>query len=318
MPLKQRLYQLLQETLDTDYQRPTPTGEKPQGFDWKRLFPYIFIHAGCILVLWSGWSWFAVGLATFLYFIRMFAITAFYHRYFSHRSFKTSRFMQFVMAVMGNSSMQRGPLWWAATHRHHHSHSDEETDKHSPRQHGFIGSHLGWLWKSENFPTDYSLIPDLAKYRELVFLNKRDYVVPLSYGALLWLAGWLLEKYAPQLGTNGYQLFVWGFFISTAVLLHGTLFINSLAHVFGRRRFKTTDDSRNSFLLAMITLGEGWHNNHHRYAHSTRQGFYWWEIDISYYMLKVMSWFGLVWDLRRVPEHVYEEARNGGTPSTSA
>jgi stearoyl-CoA desaturase (Delta-9 desaturase) len=310
--LLQRLAQLLRETLDTDYQRPLKEGESPpQGFDWKRTVPYVILHLGCLLVLWSGWSWCAVGVATVLYFLRMFAITAFYHRYFSHRSYRTSRIMQFLFAVLGNSSMQRGPLWWAATHRHHHSHSDEETDKHSPRQHGFMGSHLGWLWHSENFPTDYSLIPDLAKFPELVFLNKRDYVVPLLMGIGLWSLGSYLQTHAPELGTSGFQLFVWGWFISTTILLHGTLFINSLAHVFGSRRFQTGDDSRNSFLLSLITLGEGWHNNHHRYAHSARQGFYWWEIDISYYLLRAMSCLGLVWDLRQVPQQVYDEVSQG-------
>jgi stearoyl-CoA desaturase (Delta-9 desaturase) len=174
-----------------------------------------------------------------------------------------------------------------------------------------MGSHLGWLWHSENFPTDYSLIPDLAKFPELVFLNKRDYVVPLLMGIGLWSLGSYLQTHAPELGTSGFQLFVWGWFISTTILLHGTLFINSLAHVFGSRRFQTGDDSRNSFLLSLITLGEGWHNNHHRYAHSARQGFYWWEIDISYYLLRAMSCLGLVWDLRQVPQQVYDEVSQG-------
>ena len=242
----------------------------------------------------------------------MFAITAFYHRFFSHRAFKTSRLLQFLFAVLGNTSMQRGALWWAATHRHHHKHSDQEEDRHSPVKHGFLWSHIGWLTSSSNFPTDYSQIPDLSKFKELVFLNKRDFLVPLVYGVFLWAAGALLARFAPGLGTNGPQLFVWGFFISTVVLLHGTLCINSLAHVFGRRRFQTEDDSRNSLLLALITLGEGWHNNHHRYSHSARQGFYWWEIDLSYYVLRVLAWIGLVWDLKPVPKRVYEEALRPG------
>ncbi len=277
-----------------------------------RLIPYIFLHSGCLLVIWAGFSWTALAVAAFLYFVRMFAITGFYHRYFSHKSFKTSRWFQFVMAVWGNTSMQRGPLWWASTHRHHHKHSDHEGDKHSVRMHGFLWAHIGWMTCSKNFPTDYSKIKDLTKYPELRFLNKYDFIVPLSLGALLWGTGALLERFAPGLGTNGFQIFVWGFFISTVILLHGTLFINSMAHAFGKRRFKTTDDSRNSLILALITLGEGWHNNHHRYHGSTRQGFYWWEIDITYYGLKLFSKLGLIRDLRPVPEHIYEEARNGG------
>lgn len=310
------IWYTLRQVWNADYTPPGYVHPKEPRFEARRLAPYIFIHVGCLAVFWVGWSWFAVGAAAFLYVLRMFAITAFYHRYFSHKAYRTSRFMQFVFAVWGNTAMQRGALWWAATHRHHHQHSDEEHDKHSPRQHGFAWAHLGWLTSSSNFPTDYSRIPDLAKCPELVALNRHDFLIPVFYGIALWITGALLEHFAPGLGTNGAQLFVWGFFISTVFLMHGTLFINSLAHVFGRRRFETTDDSRNSFLLALITLGEGWHNNHHRYAHSARQGFYWWEIDVSYYILKLFSWLGIVWDLRKVPAHVYAEADGATTTST--
>ncbi|MEZ5323970.1 MAG: acyl-CoA desaturase [Verrucomicrobiales bacterium] len=306
---------IIRQWFDTDYMPDTERFNGEDRFDVRRATPYILLHIGCLAVFWTGWSWFAVAAAAFLYFIRMFAITAFYHRYFSHKAFRTSRAAQFVFAVMGNSSMQRGPLWWVATHRHHHAHSDLEGDKHSPVQDGFVWSHVGWLTSSNNFPTNYKSIPDLAKYRELVFLNRHDFVVPLIYLVSLWGLGALLEKYAPGLNTNGAQLFVWGGFISTAFLLQATLFINSLAHVFGKRRFKTTDDSRNSLPLAVVTLGEGWHNNHHRYAHSARQGFYWWELDISYYLLKCLSWMGIIWDLRGVPKHIYEEAAPGSAKS---
>jgi stearoyl-CoA desaturase (delta-9 desaturase) len=282
---------------------------KEDKIDWKRTIPFVLLHGGCLGVLWVGWSWAAVVAAVLLYLIRMFAITAFYHRYFSHRTFRTSRFGQFVFAVLGNSAMQRGPLWWAANHRHHHQHSDQEEDIHSPKQQGFWWSHIGWITSARNFPTDYDRVKDLAKFPELVFLNRHDQLVLYVYGAFLYLTGWLLEKYAPGLGTNGWQIFIWGFFVSSVFLLHGTLFINSLSHVFGRKRFETTDTSRNSLILAIITLGEGWHNNHHRYMHAVRQGFYWWEIDVSYYILKVMSWCGIIWDLKKVPAQIYEEAR---------
>ena len=302
---------MLRQWWDNDYH---PEGleavlAKEDKMDWKRTVPFIFLHAGCLAVFWTGWSWFAVGAAVFLYFIRMFAITAFYHRYFSHRTFKTSRLGQFVFAVMGNTAMQRGALWWASNHRHHHQHSDQEEDIHSPKHQGFWWAHIGWITSARNFPTDYDRVKDLAKCPELVYLNRHDQLVPYLYGVALYVTGWLLEKYAPGLGTNGWQLFVWGFFISSVVLLHGTLFINSLSHVFGRKRFETTDTSRNSLILALITLGEGWHNNHHRYMHAVRQGFYWWEIDVSFYILKLMSWCGIIWDLKKVPAQIYEEAR---------
>ncbi len=298
---------LFRQWWDTDHGADAVPTAAEDRFDLRRSIPYMFLHLGCLAVFWVGWSPFAVGVAIALYFIRMFAVTAFYHRYFAHRAFKTSRFMQFVFGVMGNLSMQRGPLWWAATHRHHHRHSDEPEDKHSPVQSGFWWAHFGWLTSASNFPTDYSKIGDLTKFPELMFLNRRCMVVPFLYGALLWLSGEALGRWAPSLGVSGAQLFVWGFFISTVVLLHGTLLVNSLAHTFGRRRFDTSDDSRNSLLIALVTLGEGWHNNHHRFASSARQGFYWWEIDVSYYILRLLSWIGLIWDLRPVPKRVYDD-----------
>ena len=268
------------------------------------------MHLGCLGVIWVGWSPVAVIVAVILYLARMFAITAFYHRYFSHRTFHTSRFGQFLFAIFGNCAIQRGALWWAAVHRHHHKHSDHEEDIHSPGIRGFVWAHIGWMTSSRNFPTDYSLVPDLAKYPELVFLNRFDLIVPAIYGAAVFGLGAMLNALFPSLGTSGWQMLVWGFFISTVFLLHGTLFINSLAHTFGRRRFETADDSRNSFLLALITLGEGWHNNHHHYMSSARQGFFWWEIDITYYLLRLLSAFGLIWNVRQVPKIVYDEARN--------
>ena len=298
--------------LDSDHRRedlPDPS-LLPAKVNWQRTLPFIFLHLGCLAVFWVGISPVAVVAAVFLYLIRMFAITGFYHRYFSHKTFKTSRFMQFLFAVLGNSSMQRGPLWWAATHRHHHKHSDHEEDIHSPVISGFAWSHIGWLTSMKNFPTCYKSIPDLSKYPELVFLNRYDQTVPFAYGFLMLGIGWILETYFPGAGTTMGQFFIWTFFISTTVLLHGTLFINSLAHVWGRRRYDTDDDSRNSWLLTFITLGEGWHNNHHRYPHSVRQGFRWWEIDPTYYGLKLLSWTGLIWDLRPVPKAVIEEARS--------
>ena len=282
---------------------------RPDEVAWQRCLAFAVLHLGCLAVVWVGWSWTAVLAAAVLYFVRMFAITAFYHRYFSHRSFRTSRIAQFLFAAWGNTSCQRGALWWAAVHRHHHQHSDADADIHSPGRKGFLWSHIGWLTSARNFPTDYGRVKDLAKYPELVFLNRFDQIVPLIFGVSLWLIGEWLERAAPGLKTNGPQLFVWGFCISTVVLMHATFFINSLAHVFGKRRFPTGDDSRNSLLLALLTLGEGWHNNHHRYAAAARQGFFWWEIDVSYYLLRMLAWTGLIWDLKKVPENVYAEAR---------
>ena len=286
----------------------------PKKVDWPRTIPFIILHLGCLGVIWVGVSSLAVWLAVGLYFFRMFAITGFLHRYFSHKTYSTSRAFQFIMALWCSLAVQRGALWWASTHRHHHKHSDEEDDKHSPVVDGFWWAHIGWITSKKNFPTDYSKITDLAKYPELIFLNRFDTLIPILFAGSLYGLGAFLG--AQGVDTTGAQLLVWGFFISTTVLFHGTSCINSLAHVWGTKRFKTTEDeSRNSFILTLITLGEGWHNNHHRYQATTKQGFYWWEFDPTYYLLKMLSWTGLIWGLTGVPESIYEEAEKNKAES---
>ncbi|MEM7168359.1 MAG: acyl-CoA desaturase [Planctomycetota bacterium] len=275
--------------------------------DWVRCVPFILLHVACLAAFWVGVSPIAVAVAIFLYLVRMFAITAFFHRYFSHRTFRTSRFAQFLFAVLGSSAVQRGPLWWAAHHRHHHRESDLEPDLHSPRQRGFLWSHMLWFLTPEGFRTDRKLVKDLSRYPELVWLDRYDLVAPVALAALTYGAGVACSWLWPQLGTSGPQMFVWGFLISTVVLYHATYTINSLAHLWGHRRFPTKDDSRNNWFLAILTLGEGWHNNHHHYAHSARQGFYWWQIDPTYWGLVVMERLGIIRDLKPVPEHVKQE-----------
>jgi len=287
---------------------------KSDKVEWLRCIPFVVLHIGCLGVFLVGWNWLAVAVAAAMYLVRMFAITGVYHRYFSHKTFQTSRAGQFLLALVGASAAQRGPLWWAYQHRHHHQHSDEEHDAHSPRQHGFWWSHIGWITSARNFPTDYSRVRDLAKYPELVFLNRFDALVPTLLATLLFVVGGILHRHFPALGVTGGQLLVWGFFISTTFLFHATSSINSLAHLIGKKRFQTQDDSRNSWFLALITLGEGWHNNHHHYMHSTRQGFYWWEIDLTYYALKMLSWTGLIWNLRPVPIEVRRQAAGWREP----
>lgn len=280
-----------------------PDGD-PERIDWLRVVPFIGLHVACFAVLVVGVSATAVAVAVALYVLRMFAITAFYHRYFAHRAFKASRAAQFVFAVLGATAVQRGPLWWAAHHRHHHAHADRPGDAHSPQQHGFLWSHMGWFLSRANFPTKRHLVPDLLRYPELEALDRFDAVVPVALAAALYGAGALLERYAPSLGTTGPQLLVWGFAVSTIAVLHATFAINSLAHTIGTRRYATRDSSRNHWLLALLTLGEGWHNNHHRYPSAARQGFYWWEIDLTYYGLRALAAMGLVRELRAVPIEV--------------
>ncbi|MBA3613010.1 MAG: acyl-CoA desaturase, partial [Nitrospirales bacterium] len=224
------------------------------------------------------------------------------------RTFRTSRGMQFVFACLGASAAQRGPLWWAANHRHHHAYSDKPEDSHSPVIRGLWWSHIGWFLTHDQLATKLNRIKDFARYPELRFLNRFDTLVPIGLAVILFLLGkWLGSAY-PNLGTSGWQMLVWGFVISTVALWHGTFTINSLSHVFGTRRFATSDHSRNNFLLAIITLGEGWHNNHHKYCSSTRQGFVWWEIDVTYYVLRGLQFFGVIWDIRPVPAWVLNQS----------
>jgi stearoyl-CoA desaturase (Delta-9 desaturase) len=260
---------------------------------------FVGIHLACFAAIWSGISTTAVVLAITLYVARMFGVTAGYHRYFSHRSFKTGRVMQFLLAFLAQSSAQKGVLWWASKHRHHHRYSDTEHDVHSPRHDGFWHSHVGWIFAPQWDETDMSAVPDLAAYPELVWLNKYEHVPTITLIALCALIG-------------GWSGLVVGFCWSTVATWHGTFMINSLAHVHGKQRYVTGDDSRNNWWLALITLGEGWHNNHHAYQRSTRQGFRWYEVDVTYYVLAAMSWMGLVWDLGAPPPEVVRNERPVG------
>ncbi|MHB8679161.1 MAG: acyl-CoA desaturase [Rudaea sp.] len=272
-----------------------------ERIDWLRVIPFIGMHLACLGVIWVGFSWTALAVAAALYALRMFALTGFYHRYFSHRAFKTGRVTQLLFALIGAMCVQRGPLWWAAHHRNHHRHADTEQDIHSPLHRGFLWSHMGWFLTPRGFRTDWSAIPDLRRYPELRWLDRFDIAVPILLAGGLFFLGRRLQFAHPALHTSGAQMLVWGFFVSTVVLFHATVTINSLAHRFGSRRFATRDNSRNNWLLALITFGEGWHNNHHHFPGAARQGFRWWEFDLTYYLLRLLAACGLVWDLKPVP-----------------
>jgi len=261
--------------------------------------PFILIHLGCFAAIWTGVTWQALALCVTLYWLRIFAIGAGYHRYFSHRSYSTSRAFQFVLAFMSQTTTQKSVIWWASKHRHHHLYSDTGHDVHSPRHHGFIYSHLGWIFSRKHDEPDFAKVSDLTRYPELMWLHKFE-VLPavLPAGLCFLLAGW-----------SG---LVVGFLWSTVLVYHATFCINSLAHVSGRKRYVTGDDSRNNWLLAIFTMGEGWHNNHHAYQSSVRQGFKWWEFDPTYYLLRALSWTGLVWDLKTPPEPVLRNEQRLG------
>lgn len=252
------------------------------------------LHLSPLLIILVGFSWQGVALCVASYALRMFGVTAGYHRYFSHRSFKTSRVGQFLLAFLAQTSLQKGVLWWASHHRYHHWHSDKPTDVHSPKQHGFWYAHIGWIMATDWEETDMERVRDMAQYPEIRWLDRFHMVPPVLYAVAIWaLFGW-----------HG---LVWGFFVSTVLLWHGTFTINSLSHVFGKRVYATTDTSRNNWLLALITLGEGWHNNHHHFQRSTAQGWRWYEVDITYMVLKAFSWVGLVSSVTKPPQHVIEK-----------
>lgn len=253
--------------------------------------PFVVAHLSLLAIFWTGISWWSAALALAFYVVRMWGVTAGYHRYFSHRTFRTGRVSQFLLAALAQSSAQRGAIWWASKHRAHHKYSDTPLDPHSPAQRGFWYSHVGWIFARGATEVDYSAVADLTKFPELVWLNKHDYFVAIGLGAVVWLLG-------------GWEGLVAGYMLSTVMLFHGTFMINSLAHVMGKQPYVTGDDSRNNWLLAMFTLGEGWHNNHHHFQSSTRQGFRWYQCDVTFYVLKVMSWVGLVWDLKTPPAQV--------------
>lgn len=276
--------------------RRRDSGTPDEPIAWGLSLPFILIHLSALLVFVVGVKLEWVLWAVALYVLRMWAVTAGYHRYFSHRAFKTSRAFQFFLAFLAQTSIQKGALWWAAHHRHHHRFSDMENDVHSPVQHGFWWSHVGWILRASSDELRHENVKDLTRYPELVWLNRFYWVPPLVLAVALYAVG-------------GLGLWVWGFAVSTVFLWHGTFVINSLTHVFGSRRFDTTDDSRNNLLFALVTLGEGWHNNHHHYQSAARQGFYWWEIDVTYYTLKALEAVGVVWEVRQPPAHVLQLGR---------
>ncbi len=284
------------------HRRPPAADERMQ---WITSIPYLGMHVASLSAFWLGATFWDVALCIGLYYFRMFGITAGYHRYFSHRSYKTSRAFQFILALIGTLSLQKGVLWWAAHHRIHHKHSDDEHDIHSPVQRGLYWAHQGWILCKKYTATDWARITDFAKYPELRWLNEHYIIPPATAGVILYLIG-------------GWHFFVWGGIVSTVLLWHGTFTINSLSHVWGSRRYKTSDDSRNNPILAILTMGEGWHNNHHHYQSTANQGFFWWEVDLSYYILKALSVVGIVWDLRKPPQHILENRAPSAVPPSAA
>jgi stearoyl-CoA desaturase (delta-9 desaturase) len=281
--------------LQVEIREPAPRGLARRPLDWVGALPFALCHVAILGALWSGVTLESVVLCLGLLFARTWGVTAGYHRYFSHRTFQTSRAFQLVLAVLAQSSLQKGALWWAAHHRVHHRQSDQPGDVHSPVQRGFWYAHVGWIF-DDTEATRWEQVRDLARYPELRWLDRYHLVPVVGYAAALWAAG-------------GVPFLLWGYFVSTVLLWHGTFLVNSLAHVVGRRRYDTGDASRNSLLIALVTLGEGWHNNHHHYQSTANQGWFWWEIDVTYYALRALASLGVVRDLRTPPPAVRDGSR---------
>lgn len=270
-----------------------------------------FVFGGSAAAFFFPVSLELVALMVISFVVRTFGWEAGHHRYFAHRSFKTSRIFQFVLGALGAMSGQRGPLWWAAVHREHHSYADTDKDPHSPLKRGWFFAYLGWLFERPDGQTNYDNVKDWAQFPELVWLNEHHYVFPYFLLCLTFVLG----QWTPLFGWGaGIEAVIWGFCISTALSLQGTHMVNAFAHAqqsgwFTYRNYPTDDRSQNHWLLCIVTLGASWHNNHHRYPVAARAGFRWWELDLTFIALRGLAALGLVWDLRAVPGHVLQEVR---------
>jgi stearoyl-CoA desaturase (delta-9 desaturase) len=287
------------QTPHSDSQEPAAEAPPTTDIIYPSAVPFVLVHLACLGAIWTGVTVEALAIGVGLYWLRIFAIGAGYHRYFSHRAFETSRVFQFVLAALSQSTAQKSVLWWASNHRDHHLYSDTELDVHSPRHTGFLYSHLGWIFSRRHAGTNLTRIADFARYPELMWLHRYELAPAIALALLCFAAA-------------GWAGLVVGFFWSTVAVYHATFSINSVAHVAGRRRYITGDDSRNNWLLAIVTMGEGWHNNHHAFQSSARQGFRWWEYDPTFYLLKLLERLGVVWKLKRpTPEVVHNRHRLG-------
>ena len=257
------------------------------------------VQASAVLMFAVPFRWAFVALWAASHFSRALGLTLIFHRYLAHRAFQMNRVARFVWAFIGTAAMQKGPLWWAGHHVNHHRYADRDGDPHSPSVSGFYYAHIGWFLndtRHDQLPPSNPVIRDFSKDFEIAWLERFFVVPPLLLAIAMFLAG-------------GLPWLVWGFCVPTVTLAHSTFAINTINHMFGSRRFETLDASRNNLLTAFFAVGEGWHNNHHRYQRAARNGFYWWEFDPTWYVIRAMAAVGLVWGIQSVPTRIYEEAR---------
>lgn len=266
------------------------------------------VQASALLVFAVPFAWSLVGLWAASHFIRAIGLTLAFHRYFAHRSFQMHRGARFVWTFIGTAAMQKGPLWWAGHHVNHHRFADRDGDPHSPMVSGVYYAHIGWFLndaKNDRLEPTNPVIRDFSRAPEIAWLERNMAIPPMLLALAMYLVG-------------GFPWLVWGFCLPTMTLAHATFAINTVNHMFGSRRFETQDESRNNPITAFLAVGEGWHNNHHRYQRAARNGFYWWEFDVTWYVIRAMAAIGLAWDVQRVPQRIYDEARAVKAKRTAA
>ena len=257
------------------------------------------VQASALLAFFVPLSWPLAALWAASHFARAIGLTLAFHRYFAHRAFQMNRTARFFWTLIGTAAMQKGPLWWAGHHVNHHRFADREGDPHSPSVSGFYYAHIGWFLndaRHDRIESGNAVVRDFGRVPEIAWLDRYYFAPPLALAAIMYLAG-------------GIEWLVWGFCVPTVTLAHATFAINTVNHLFGSRRFDTMDDSRNNAVTAVFAVGEGWHNNHHRYQRAARNGFFWWEFDPTWYVIRAMAAVGLAWDVQGVPARVYAEAR---------
>ncbi|MDR1989155.1 MAG: acyl-CoA desaturase [Acidobacteriaceae bacterium] len=262
-------------------------------------FVFWLVQASALLVFFVPFTWPLVALWAVSHFLRAMGLTLSFHRYYAHRSFQMNRVARFIWTFIGVAAMQKGPLWWAGHHVNHHRFADREGDPHSPMVSGVYYAHIGWFLndaKHDRIEATNPVIRDFSKVPEIAFLDRYFFLPPLMLAVTMFAIG-------------GWPWLVWGFCLPTMTLAHSTFAINTVNHMFGSRRFDTIDESRNNPITAIFAVGEGWHNNHHRYQRSARNGFYWWEFDPTWYAIRTMQAVGLAWNVQPVPERIYAEAK---------
>jgi sn-1 stearoyl-lipid 9-desaturase len=267
------------------------TSSTKLSLDWPVIIFMALVHGGAILAFLPGFfSWQGVVLALVLHWITGgLGITLCWHRMLSHRSFKSPKWLEYLLAFCGTLSMQGGVIWWVGMHRHHHLHSDKDVDHHDSNK-GFWWSHMQWMLHEVPVKQEVpKFTKDIADDPVYQFMDKYFLPIQIAFAGLLFLWG-------------GWPYVFWGIFVRMVFVYHCTWFVNSATHKFGYRTYNTSDNSTNCWWVAITTYGEGWHNNHHAHQYSARHGLQWWEVDITWMTIKLLSFLGLARDIKLIQE----------------